>query len=80
MRLRRRADGHHRASIEEHLQEHGLVYCPAPQTPAENYVCARQKLREGLVLVHTAQLDADLVMRLLQQLRETQGKPPRAAG
>ena len=74
------ADGHHRASIEEHLQEHGLVYCPAPQTPAENYVCARQKLREGLVLVHTAQLDADLVMRLLQQLRETQGKPTAGGG
>lgn len=74
------ADGHHRASIEEHLQEHGLVYCPAPQTPAENYVTARQKLREGLVRVHTENLDADLVMRLLQQLRETQGKPTAGGG
>ena len=32
------------------------------------------------MLVHTAQLDADLVMRLLQQLRETQGKPTAGGG
>lgn len=73
-------DGHHRASIEELLQEHGLVYCPAPQTPAENYVTARQKLREGLVRVHVKNLPPDLVMRLLQQMRETQGKPTAGGG
>jgi hypothetical protein len=74
------ADGHHKASIEEHLAEHGLTYAPAPQTPAENYVACRQKLREGLVKLHTAHLPEDLVLRLLQQLRETQGKPTAGGG
>lgn len=69
------ADQHHRSSIEEHLQEHGLCYAPAPQSPVENYVRARQLLREGSVRLHTKDLQPELVPRLLQQLRETQGKP-----
>lgn len=74
------ADQHHRSSIEEHLQEHGLVYAPAPATPAENYVRARQLLREGRVKVHKAHLPAELVSRLVQQLRETQGRPTSGGG
>jgi hypothetical protein len=74
------ADQHHRASIEEHLQEHSLSYAPAPMTPADNYVRARQLLREGRVVVHTANLDGELVKRLVQQLRETQGRPTPGGG
>ncbi len=74
------ADQHHRSSIEEHLQEHGLVFCPAPATPADNYVRTRQLLREGRVRVHSADLPKELVSRLLQQLRETQGRPTPGGG
>lgn len=74
------ADQHHRASIEEHLQEHKISYSPAPMTPADNYVRARQLLREGRVRVHTKNLDAELVKRLVQQLRETQGRPTPGGG
>lgn len=74
------ADQHHRSSIEEHLAAGGLVYSPAPQTPAENYVRARQLLREGSVRIHRPNLPADLVTRLVQQLRETQGRPTAGGG
>lgn len=74
------ADQHHRASIEEHLQDGDLAYAPAPMSPADNYVRARQLLREGRVHVHTANLDAELVKRLVQQLRETQGRPTPGGG
>lgn len=74
------ADQHHRSSIEEHLQDHALSYAPAPQSPVDNYVRARQLLREGSVKLHTAHLPEDLVLRLLQQLRETQGKPTAGGG
>ena len=74
------ADQHHRASIEEHLAESGLVYSPAPQAPVDNYVRARQLLREGSVRLHVKNLPEDLVLRLLQQLRETQGRPTAGGG
>jgi hypothetical protein len=74
------ADQHHRSSIEEHLAQYGLVYSPAPMTPADNYVRARQLLREGRVHVHTKGLDPQLVQRLVQQLRETQGRPTPGGG
>lgn len=68
------ADRHHRESIEEHLLDSGLTYSPAPMTPADNYVRARQLLREGRVKLHQKNFDPEMVKRLLQQLRETQGK------
>jgi hypothetical protein len=74
------ADHHHRSSIEEHLQDRGLIYSPSPNAPAENYVRARQLLREGKVRLHTKNLPEELVARLLQQLRETQGKPTAGGG
>lgn len=74
------ADGHHRSSIEEHLLDHGLTFVPAPMTPADNYVRARQLLREGRVIVHKPNLPAQLVNRLVQQLRETQGRPTPGGG
>lgn len=74
------ADQHHRSSIEEHLTESGLVYSPAPATPADNYVRTRQLLREGRVFVHKANLPPELVTRLVQQLRETQGRPTPGGG
>lgn len=69
------ADQHHRSSIEEHLQQHGLIYAPSPNSPVDNYVRARQLLREGVVRLHVNNLPKLLVDRLLQQLRETKGKP-----
>ena len=74
------ADGHHRASIEEHLQEHGLVSLSRAADARRELRVRAPEAAEGLVLVHTAQLDADSVMRLLQQLRETQGKPTAGGG
>jgi hypothetical protein len=65
------ADGHHRASIEEHLQEYGLVYAPAPTVPSETYVRARMLMRDMRVKIHPLPFRD----RLLQQLREVQGRP-----
>lgn len=74
------ADRHHRESIEEHLEASGICYSPAPQLPADNYVRARQLLREGKVKVHVKNLSPELVKRLVQQLRETQGRPTPGGG
>lgn len=74
------ADRHHRESIEEHLQTHKLVYAPAPALPVDNYVRARQLLREGVVRFHEPNFEKSLVDRLLQQLRETKGKPTAGGG
>lgn len=65
------ADGHHRASIEEHLQEHGLAYAAAPTTPSETHVRARMLMRERKVQIHPLPFRD----RLVQQLREVQGRP-----
>ena len=56
------------------------MYSPAPQAPVDNYVRARQLLREGSVRLHVKNLPEDLVLRLLQQLRETQGRPTAGGG
>ena len=68
-------------------REHRGASTGARARPLSRAADARRELRvrapeaaEGLVLVHTAQLDADLVIRLLQQLRETQGKPTAGGG
>lgn len=62
------ADGHYRETINEHLAERDLAYCPAPSVPAEAYVRARVLFREGRVKIPNNP-------RLLQQLREVQGRP-----
>lgn len=68
------ADGHHRASIEEHLQEHQLIYAPAPTIPSEPYVRARMKMREKKVFFHRPQMQP-WFDRFIQQVREVQGRP-----
>ncbi len=70
------ADHHHQASITEHLEQHGLIYSPAPQRPADSYVRARMLLREGRVRIH----DLPFRDRLLQQMREVHGKPTSGGG
>lgn len=62
------ADQHYRESITEHLETHDLTYMPAPTVPAEAYVRARMLLREGRVRLPRHD-------RLLQQMREVQGRP-----
>jgi hypothetical protein len=70
------ADQHYRESITEHLEEHGLYYVPAPTTPADTYVRARMLLREGRVRIHCL----PFLDRMLQQMREVQGKPTSGGG
>lgn len=65
------ADQHYRESIDEHLQDNGLFYIPAPASPADTYVRARTLLREGRVKIHLVE-GRD---RLVQQLKEVQGRP-----
>jgi hypothetical protein len=74
------ADQHYREAIAEHLDAHGLTYAPAPLTPADSYVRARMLLREGRVVIHVGQLPDGMGARLLQQLREVQGKPTSGGG
>ena len=70
------ADGHYREAIAEHLEEHGLHYAAAPTQPAETYVRARMLLREGRVRIHGVSFRD----RLVQQMREVQGKPTSGGG
>lgn len=70
------ADGHYREAIAEHLEQHGLHYAPAPTQPAETYVRARMLLREGRVRIHPLPFRE----RLVQQMREVQGKPTSGGG
>lgn len=74
------ADQHYREAIAEHLEAHDLSYAPAPVQPAETYVRARMLLREGKVRIHTAGLPEGMASRLLQQMREVQGKPTSGGG
>jgi hypothetical protein len=68
------ADGHHRASIEEHLTEHDLSYLPAPTIPSESYVRARMLMRDMRIKFHRPQMQP-WFDRFIQQMREVQGKP-----
>ncbi len=74
------ADQHYREAIAEHLEKHDLSYAPAPSQPAETYVRARMMLREGKVRIHVAGLPEGMPTRLLQQMREVQGKPTSGGG
>ncbi len=74
------ADAHYREAIAEHLEAHELSYAPAPMQPAETYVRARMMLREGKVRIHTAGLPEGMGARLVQQMREVQGKPTSGGG
>ena len=66
------ADGHYRASIEEHLQHYGLNFAPAPTIPADAYMRARMLMRElGRVVIHPLPFRD----RLVQQLREVHARP-----
>ena len=67
------ADGHYREAIVEYLAESGLAFADAPTTPADAYVRARTLMREG-----RARLPRQA--RLLQQLREVQGRPTPGGG
>lgn len=67
------ADGHYRESITEHLKRHQLSYVPAPSTPSEPYVRTRVLLRESRLTLPDEP-------RLVQQMREVQGKPQSGGG
>jgi hypothetical protein len=70
------ADQHYREAIAEHLETHALGYVPAPAQPAETYVRARMLLREKRVKIHALEFRD----RLVQQMREVQGKPTAGGG
>lgn len=67
------ADGHYREAIVEYLAESGLAFADAPTTPADAYVRARTLMREGRVRIPRHG-------RLLQQLKEVQGRPTPGGG
>jgi hypothetical protein len=71
------ADSHYREAIVEHLETHGLAYVPAPATPADTYIRARMLFREGRVRIHGGM---EFRERLLQQMREVQGRPTAGGG
>lgn len=62
------ADGHYREAVTEYLVDAGLAYSPAPGKPADAYMRARALLRQGVVRIPNNP-------RLLQQLKEIQGRP-----
>lgn len=70
------ADAHYRESIAEHLERFGLVYAPAPVSPVDTYIRARMLFREGRIRIHGLGFRA----RLVQQLREVQGRPTSGGG
>lgn len=76
------ADQHYREAIAEHLEEHGLVFAPAPTIPADTYIRARMLSREGRIVIHPLKNrdGEDFRGRLVQQLREVQGKPTSGGG
>lgn len=70
------ADSHYREAIAEHLDNHGLIYAAAPTVPADTYVRARMLLREGRLQVHPLPFRD----RMVQQMREVQGRPTSGGG
>lgn len=70
------ADQHYREAIAEHLEAHDLAYAPAPTQPSDTYVRARMLLREGRVVLHPLPFRD----RLVQQMREVQGRPTSGGG
>lgn len=76
------ADNHYREAIAEHLEEHGLVFAAAPTIPADTYIRARMLSREGRIVIHPLRnrKGDDFRTRLVQQLREVQGKPTSGGG
>ena len=67
------ADQHYWAALQTECNEHDLALSKAPSPPSEAYVRARMKMRGKKVRIHP--LSGDVRDRLVQQLREVQGKP-----
>jgi hypothetical protein len=70
------ADQHYREAIAEHLDDGGVTYIPAPNSPSDTYVRARMLLREGKVRIHGLPFRD----RLIAQMREVQGRPTAGGG
>lgn len=69
-------DAHYADTLHEYLEKHDLARIPAPVTPADVYVRARQLFRGKRVQIHPLEFRG----RLMQQLREVQGKPTAGGG
>lgn len=71
------ADMHYLESLREHAKT--LAVAPAPATPSEVYVAVRTLMRDGRVSIpHPDTLVGEAkitVQRLIQQLKEVQGRP-----
>ncbi len=74
------ADSHYRESLSEALEKHALVVSPAPVAPAPTYVRTRMLLRDLRIHIHAPNLAPELLSRLLQQMREVQGRPTSGGG
>ncbi len=66
-------DNHYVESVREYLSESDMSLVSGPAHPAEAYVRTRALMREGRVRIPRHE-------RLLQQLREVQGKPTSGGG
>lgn len=69
-------DFHYIDALIEYLTKHKLNVLPAPSTPADSYVRARQLFRARRVKIH----GVEFRRRLMQQLREVQGRPIAGGG
>lgn len=69
-------DRHYWLSLANELAKHDLVLGQAPTQPAESYVRARNLLRGKRVRIHPLPFRD----RLVQQMREVQGKPTSGGG
>ena len=67
------ADAHYAESVREYLDEYDLSLAAGPSSPAEAYVRARALMREGRIRIPRH-------ARLIQQLKDVQGKPTSGGG
>lgn len=82
------ADGHSKASVTEHLLEHGIAFVEAPSSRpkiAETYTKVRDLLLAGKLILPTADGDPDdpkvrVRQRFLRQLKETVATPLAGGG
>ena len=66
-------DNHYRESVVEYLDEFDMTFCPGPSAPAVAYVRSRALMREGRVRLPRNE-------RLIQQLKEVQGRQTSGGG
>jgi len=74
------ADQHYFQALHEALEKHDLVLAKATAKPADAYTRGRVLIHGGKVKIHTANMPPEVSARLVQQLREVQGRPTSGGG